>query len=45
MPTEVQQEVVAGEPCDPPGALGETVDDVEVSCVRGPDGRPSWQIN
>ena len=42
---EVQGPVVEGEPCDPEGALGLTVDDVSLRCVRLEDDRIVWQIN
>jgi hypothetical protein len=42
---EVQPSATVGGACDPPGALGITDDDVAVTCVPGPDGRPVWQIN
>ncbi|HET6534000.1 MAG TPA: hypothetical protein VFH03_25755, partial [Actinoplanes sp.] len=41
----VQHPVLEGAPCEPEGALGRTVDDVALRCVRGEDGRPVWQIN
>ena len=44
-PTDVQQDVVAGDPCEPPGAAGLTADDVAVKCRPGLDGAASWQIN
>jgi hypothetical protein len=43
-PSEVQEGVVPGEPCDPPGAVGRTIDDVEVHCKRAGD-IAIWQIN
>jgi hypothetical protein len=41
----VQHPVVEGGPCEPEGALGRTVDDVALRCLRGEDGRLVWQIN
>jgi hypothetical protein len=41
-PSGVQEGVVTGEPCDPPGAVGRTKDGVKVRCERVGDV-PSWQ--
>ena len=43
-PPATQEPVEEGEPCEPEGAVGETVDDVELRCVRGADGSLRWQI-
>ena len=44
-PTEVQQGVAIGDPCDPVNAAGTTDDGTPVLCVPGDDGTPRWQIN
>jgi hypothetical protein len=43
-PTDVQQGVVVGDPCDPVGAAGTTSDGTPVLCVLGDDGVQRWQI-
>ena len=42
---EVQAPVVEGTPCDPEGARGRTVEEVDLRCVRDADGDLVWQIN
>jgi hypothetical protein len=42
---EIQQPVVAREPCDPENALGETAAGVALVCVHGADGTLRWQIS
>jgi hypothetical protein len=40
----VQENVIEGDPCDPPGDRGRTAEGVDMLCVRDGDGA-SWQIN
>jgi hypothetical protein len=42
--SDIQQGVVVGDPCDPVGANGTTVDGTPVLCVLEDDGVPRWQI-
>jgi hypothetical protein len=42
--SDIQQGVVVGDPCDPVGAAGTTVDGTPVLCVLDGDGVPRWQI-
>jgi hypothetical protein len=42
--SDIQQGVVVGDPCDPVGAAGTTVDGTPVLCVLGDDGVQRWQI-
>jgi hypothetical protein len=44
-PTGTQSGAVLGEPCDPVGAPGLTVDHIVLHCILGIDGNQSWQIN
>lgn len=41
---EVQEPVVIGERCRPPGAFGRTADGIEVRCLPGWHHRPRWKI-
>jgi hypothetical protein len=41
----VQEPVVAGEPCDPAGALGRTADGVLLVCFRDSDGTLRWRVS
>ena len=42
--SDIQRGVVVGDPCDPVGAAGTTVDGTPVLCVLGDDGVQRWQI-